>query len=100
MKEAKKTASKSKKTAPNIKAKSETNTLAIDIGGTGLKASVLDDNGEMITDRVRVETPHPSAPDVIVNALGALVAPLPPYGRVSVGFPGVVRKAESLLPRI
>ena len=34
-------------------------TLSIDIGGSGLKASVLDDKGEMLTERVRVATPSP-----------------------------------------
>jgi len=29
-------------------------TLAIDIGGTGLKASVVDETGQMLTDRVRL----------------------------------------------
>lgn len=65
-------------------------TLAIDIGGTGLKALVLDEHGEMLTERVRVETPRPATPETVVAALLALVAPLAPYHRVSVGFPGVV----------
>jgi polyphosphate glucokinase len=65
-------------------------TLAIDIGGTGLKALVLDDRGEKLTERVRVETPRPATPDAVVNALVKLVKPLEPYDRVSVGFPGVV----------
>ena len=69
-------------------------TLAIDIGGTGLKAAVLDANGEMITERVRVATPHPCPPALMVTMLTALVAPLPPYDRVSVGFPGVVRRGK------
>jgi len=92
---AKKPASKSKdKPAPAKKAAASTQTLAIDIGGTGLKASILDENGEMVTDRVRVETPQPASPDIIVDALVKLVPPLPAYGRVSVGFPGVVRKGK------
>ena len=33
--------------------------LAIDVGGTGLKAAVLDAAGEMLTERVRLKTPHP-----------------------------------------
>ena len=69
-------------------------TLAIDIGGTGLKASILDDDGNMMIDRVRVDTPHPSPPNVLLEALVKLVAPLPHYDRVSVGFPGVVRKGK------
>lgn len=66
-------------------------TLAIDVGGTGLKASVLDARGRMITDRLRVATPNPCPPTVLVGALVDLVAPLGAYDRVSVGFPGVVR---------
>lgn len=66
-------------------------TLSIDIGGTGLKASVLDAEGRMTTERVRVPTPSPCTPEVLVDALTALVEPLPAADRVSVGFPGVVR---------
>ena len=39
------------------------NTLAIDVGGTGLKASVLDDAGRMLAKRVRIATPYPCHPD-------------------------------------
>jgi polyphosphate glucokinase len=66
-------------------------TLAIDVGGTGLKASVLDERGKMIADRVWVDTPYPCTPKVIVKALVALVKPLQAFDRVSVGFPGYVR---------
>ncbi len=71
-------------------------TLAIDIGGTGLKAAVLNAKGEMVTDRARVETPHPCPPKVLLKELGQLIAPLPHYDRVSVGFPGVVRHGKIL----
>jgi polyphosphate glucokinase len=69
-------------------------TLAIDIGGTGLKASVLDVKGEMITERVRVKTPENCSPKLMVEMLGKLIEPLPAFDRVSVGFPGVVRKGK------
>ena len=69
-------------------------TLAIDIGGTGLKATVLDENGEMLVERVRVPTPKPCPPALMVETLAKLVAPLPKYDRVSVGFPGVVRNGK------
>jgi polyphosphate glucokinase len=65
-------------------------TLAIDIGGSGLKALVLDRTGASLTDRVRVETPRPATPRAILAALVELVEPLGPFDRVSVGFPGVV----------
>ena len=76
------------KAAPGLK------TLAIDIGGTGLKASVLDAKGNMIAERVRVATPPKCAPKLMVETLAKLVAPLPAYDRVSVGFPGVVRRGK------
>ena len=66
-------------------------TLAIDIGGTGLKASVLDESGKMVEKHVRVPTPHPCTPDILVKALVGLTAPLTAYDRISIGFPGVVR---------
>ncbi|MEO7039845.1 MAG: ROK family protein [Gemmatimonadaceae bacterium] len=66
-------------------------TLAIDIGGSGLKATVLDRDGSMLANHVRVDTPDPSPPDVIVDALVTLVNPLPAFDRISIGFPGVVR---------
>ena len=34
-----------------------TRTLAIDVGGTGLKASIVDDSGRLLTDRARIDTP-------------------------------------------
>ncbi len=66
-------------------------TLAIDIGGTGLKASVLDEAGKMVEKHVRVATPDPCTPDILVEALTRLTAPLTSYDRISIGFPGVVR---------
>ena len=65
-------------------------TLAIDIGGTGLKALVLGPDGSALTDRVRVATPRPSTPAALVPAIVALVEPLGAFDRISVGFPGVV----------
>lgn len=71
-------------------------TLAIDIGGTGLKASLLDAKGRMITERVRVPTPPKCPPELMVETLAELVASLPAYDRVSVGFPGIVRRGKVL----
>ncbi len=69
-------------------------TLAIDIGGTGLKASVLDASGAMVADRVRVVTKYPLPPEGdggLVPGLVKLVKPLPEADRISAGFPGMVR---------
>jgi polyphosphate glucokinase len=65
--------------------------LAIDIGGSGIKAAVLNRNGRMLTDRVRVKTPRSCPPEALLGSIVALVAPLAPFDRIAVGFPGVVR---------
>ncbi|HEY3831461.1 MAG TPA: ROK family protein [Acidimicrobiia bacterium] len=71
-------------------------TLAIDIGGTGLKASVLDTEGHKLTERVRIKTPYPCPPRVLIRSLDHLTHELPRWGRVSVGFPGFVREGRVL----
>ncbi|PRH87865.1 chromosome partitioning protein ParA [Labrys okinawensis] len=77
-------------------AKETSDILAIDIGGTGLKAAIIDPSGQMQGERVRVATPHPCPPDLLVETLAELVAALPAYGRISVGFPGLVRHGRIL----
>lgn len=66
-------------------------TLSIDIGGSGIKASVLDHLGAMTVERVRVDTPYPCPPDRLVETIMQLIAGLPATHRASVGFPGMVR---------
>jgi polyphosphate glucokinase len=69
-------------------------TLAIDVGGTGLKAVVLDPDGEITNVRVRRETPYPCPPPVLLDELDALAKTQPAYDRVSVGFPGAIRRGR------
>src|ERR1041384_5013158 len=64
-------------------------TLAVDVGGSGLKATVLSPDGEMLTERVRRDTPYPCTPAVLLDELTALTAEVGhDYDRVSVGYPG------------
>jgi polyphosphate glucokinase len=65
-------------------------TLCIDIGGTGLKVEVVDVEGKPLSERGRVDTPHPARPDSLLAALATLFATQGEFDRVSVGFPGVV----------
>ena len=67
-------------------------TLAIDVGGSGLKATVLAPDGEMLSERVRRDTPYPCTPPVLLDELDALAKTQPDYDRVSVGFPGAIRR--------
>jgi len=65
--------------------------LAIDIGGTALKAALIDDHGHLRSERHRVATPRPCDPMQMVNELAILAAPLSGFDRIAVGFPGVIR---------
>jgi polyphosphate glucokinase len=71
-------------------------TLAIDIGGTKLKAGVLDPTGQMVSGPERVDTPARPVPQVVVDALVIMALPLGEFSRISVGFPGVVRRGQVL----
>jgi polyphosphate glucokinase len=69
-------------------------TLAIDIGGTHIKASVLDRAGNETTKRVQVDTPHPAPPAAVLKLLEEMLRLLPAFDRISVGFPGVVKRGR------
>jgi polyphosphate glucokinase len=71
-------------------------TLAIDIGGSHIKAAVLAIAGEEAEGPLHVETPKPSSPAAVIAAVVELVKPLGRFDRVSVGFPGVVRAGHVL----
>lgn len=66
-------------------------TLAIDVGGTGVKAMVLDRRGKALTDRVRIPTPKQATPKALVAVIRKLAKRTGEFDRVSVGFPGVVK---------
>ena len=67
-------------------------TLCIDIGGTGLKMIVLDPKGKPLCERQRVETPRPATPESVLGTLRGMMKGAPAFERVSVGFPGVVKR--------
>ena len=64
-------------------------TLAIDIGGTGIKCMLLDKGGNASGKRNRIETPRPATPEAVLAVIKSLLPDMP-FERVSVGFPGVV----------
>jgi len=72
-------------------------TLAVDIGGTGVKLALLDDKGRIIGNSLRVPTPMPPvAPEALAATIDAAAAPLGQFDRASVGFPGMVRNGRVL----
>ncbi|MBN9090032.1 MAG: ROK family protein [Reyranella sp.] len=71
-------------------------TLTFDIGGTHMKAAVVDEAGALISERAMIDTVPEAAPPDVVKSLATMVAPLGAFDRVSVGFPGVVRDGRVL----
>lgn len=65
-------------------------TLCVDIGGTGIKMIALNAQGDPMTERLRMLTPHPAKPDAVLDVVRRMLSAKPRFDRVSVGFPGVV----------
>ncbi len=66
--------------------------IGVDIGGSGIKAGVVDARrGVLVGERVRVDTPQPASPEAVVAATAQLVAGLgPDAGPVGIGVPGAI----------
>ncbi|MGH7907632.1 MAG: ROK family protein, partial [Candidatus Binataceae bacterium] len=67
-------------------------TLAVDIGGTGIKALILDPHGQPIAERSRILTPKHATPSAVMRVIKKLARKQEEFERASVGFPGVVKR--------
>jgi polyphosphate glucokinase len=66
--------------------------LALDVGGNNLKATVLDQDGKLLQAYKKVPTPKNATPDNVVEAIQTLVTGFQHYDKISVGFPGYIKK--------
>ncbi len=67
------------------------NILTIDIGGSHVKATILNPQGVPVADYARMPTPEPSTPINVLDLIKELVKNFSGYDKISVGFPGYVR---------
>ncbi|HWB93832.1 MAG TPA: ROK family protein [Puia sp.] len=65
--------------------------LAIDVGGSHIKCTILNSQGETQIKYRKLVTPNPATPINVIAAIQQLVKDLPDYDKISVGFPGYVR---------
>ena len=69
--------------------------IGIDIGGTGIKAAIVDiKRGELVSERIRVETPAGGEPEEIAEACKSIIQSLGVSHRnypVGICFPAVVK---------
>ena len=70
---------------------SQINILSIDIGGSHVKATILNSKGELLQEYQKVNTPSPATPENMIAAIQMLVEKFPKYDHISVGFPGYVK---------
>ncbi len=68
--------------------------LCIDIGGTHIKATVLNTKGEFLQDYEIADTPHPSPPEKVLAIIKKIVNQFEEYDVIAVGFPGYVKDGE------
>jgi polyphosphate glucokinase len=71
-------------------------TLSIDIGGSGMKAILLDAAGHPVGERMRVPTPAIPTPLAVLKTLDELREQIGDFDRVSVGFPGVIKRGITM----
>lgn len=66
--------------------------LGIDVGGSGIKGALVDvDTGEMLTERLRIDTPQPATPTAVIDVINQIITHFEYSGPIGIGFPAVVR---------
>ena len=66
--------------------------LGIDIGGTGIKAAIVETtSGELLGERTRVATPKPATPEAVGKTLSEVVKQHQWSGPIGIGFPAAIQ---------
>lgn len=68
-----------------------TKILAIDIGGSNIKAIVLNRQGDYLHEYEREKTPSPPSPENFLALIKKLASRFPEYDKIAAGFPGYVK---------
>jgi polyphosphate glucokinase len=77
---------------PNMKKTTgQLSVLSIDIGGSHVKATILNQQGQLTMEYDKIDTPMPSTPDNMLKAIKKLVKDFPAYNHISAGFPGYIK---------
>jgi polyphosphate glucokinase len=71
--------------------------LGIDVGGSGIKgAPVNTKTGRLEGDRLRIPTPAPATPDLVIAIIAEIVASFKWKGPLGIGFPAAIRQGVAL----
>jgi polyphosphate glucokinase len=72
----------------------KTTTLTIDCGGTGIKASIFNDRGQLIRDLPYLRTPYPLEPNLLIEIIKSFLISDISINRLTVGLPGMIRDGK------
>ena len=73
--------------------------LGIDIGGSGIKGALVNtDDGQLVSERIRIETPSGFEIESVKDTIAALLDEFNYKGPVGVGFPAAVAEGIVLTP--
>src|SRR5262245_3171508 len=67
------------------------NILAVDIGGSHIKGTILNPQGQQQTEYKKFVTPPQVTPSGVLDIIRQIAKDMPEYAHISVGFPGYVR---------
>lgn len=72
--------------------------LGIDIGGSGIKAGFVDLNtGDLVGERIKIDTPQPSTPEAVATSIRDLIKSLGWQGeKIGCGFPAIIQDGVAL----
>lgn len=65
--------------------------LCIDIGGSHVKAAVLDASGKILQPYSKIDTPEKAKPEEMMQTIKQLTASFSGFDKIAVGFPGYVK---------
>src|SRR4030095_8683792 len=63
-------------------------TLVVDVGGSGIKATLLNDLGKAVSERLRRDSPASGMPGAVMDVIIALANEFATFDRIAIGFPG------------
>ncbi|MCB0706930.1 MAG: ROK family protein [Saprospiraceae bacterium] len=72
--------------------------LGVDVGASGIKGAIINvSTGELLTERLRLETPSPAKPDSMAEVVAELTKALSYKGKIiGVGFPSIVKNGKAM----
>ena len=74
------------------KSKASVKILSLDIGGSHVKATILNSDGKLLMEYEKIVTPVQATPVTLLAAIKTLVKDFPAYDKISAGFPGYVKE--------